>query len=108
MRCRPSSHPCDHHGYRKEAVMSRLSWYPLAVCFILASVSPALAGPAAAGAPSHDSRVVFEAHDYQFTGPDRIAAGMTTMQVQNKGQDVHHIQLLKLQPGKTSQDFLAA
>ena len=88
--------------------MSRLHWYPLAVCLILASVTPASAGQPTAAAPADGSRVVFEAHDYQFTGPDRIPAGMTTMHVQNKGQDVHHIQLLKLQRGKTSQDFLTA
>jgi uncharacterized cupredoxin-like copper-binding protein len=88
--------------------MFRLQWYPLAVCLILASVPPAHAGQPAAAVSKDGSRVVFEAHDYQFTGPDRIAAGVTTMQVQNKGQDVHHIQLLKLQSGKTSHDFLAA
>lgn len=88
--------------------MSRLYWCPLAVSLILASVPQAQAGQPTAAAPIDGSRVVFEARDYQFAGPDRIAAGVITMQVQNKGQDVHHIQLLKLQSGKTGQDFLAA
>jgi uncharacterized cupredoxin-like copper-binding protein len=54
------------------------------------------------------STVVFLAHDYGFAGPDRIPAGVITMQVVNKGQDPHHIQLLKLVQGKTADDFRAA
>ncbi len=52
--------------------------------------------------------VVFEANDYGFVGPDRIPAGVTTMQIVNKGQDLHHIQLVKLLKGKTAADFGAA
>jgi hypothetical protein len=48
------------------------------------------------------------AHDYGFTGPDRISAGVTTVQIVNQGQDVHHIQLIQLLQGKTPADFSAA
>lgn len=48
------------------------------------------------------------AHDYGFTGPDRIPTGVTTMQVVNQGQDLHHIQVVKLLRGKTAADFSAA
>lgn len=65
-------------------------------------------GRAAAGPRTDGSAVVFVAHDYGFAGPDRIPAGVTTMQVVNKGQDLHHIQLLKLLQGKTAEDFRAA
>lgn len=54
------------------------------------------------------SAVVFTAHDYGFTGPERIPAGVTTMQIVNRGQDLHQIQLLKLLQGKTAEDFRAA
>ncbi|MBX9657796.1 MAG: hypothetical protein K2X00_04455 [Nitrospiraceae bacterium] len=54
------------------------------------------------------SPVVFTAHDYGFTGPERIPAGVTTMQIVNRGQDLHQIQLLKLLEGKTAEDFRAA
>ena len=63
---------------------------------------------AAAGPRTDGSAVVFVAHDYGFAGPDRIPAGVTTMQVVNKGQELHHIQLLKLLQGKTAEDFRAA
>lgn len=65
--------------------------------------------------PAHANRggplghpVVFTAHDYSFDGPERIPAGMTTMAVVNKGQDLHHIQLLRLQDGKSAEDFREA
>ena len=54
------------------------------------------------------SPVVFTAHDYGFTGPERIPAGVTTMQIVNRGQDLHQIQLLKLLQGKTAEEFRAA
>lgn len=75
---------------------------------ILASVLPwggigAAADPRSGGAP-----VVFVAHDYRFTGPDRIPAGMTTVQVRNEGKEPHHVQILQLTEGKTAEDFQAA
>ncbi len=63
---------------------------------------------AIAGPRTDDAPVVFVANDYGFAGPDRIPAGVTTLQVVNKGQDPHHIQLLKLLQGKTAADFRAA
>lgn len=52
--------------------------------------------------------VVFVAHDYGFRGPDQIPAGLTTVRILNEGQDLHHIQFLKLLQGKTAADFRAA
>jgi len=56
-----------------------------------------------AGAP-----VQFVAHDHGYTGPDRIPAGMTTVEIVNQGQDVHHAQIVKLAAGKTAEEFVAA
>ena len=70
-----------------------------------------LAGPnqvALAGGSTGKSMVAFVATDHRFAGPDRISAGVTTMQVINRGHDLHHIQLLRLAPGKTADDFRAA
>ncbi|KXJ98515.1 MAG: hypothetical protein UZ03_NOB001003553 [Nitrospira sp. OLB3] len=52
--------------------------------------------------------VRFVADDYGFTGPDHIPAGLTSIQVVNRGQDLHHVQLLKLLQGKTAGEFQAA
>ncbi len=62
----------------------------------------------AAGAQAATGRVTFTAHDHGFTGPDRIPAGLTTVEVVNQGKDYHHAQLVRLAPGKTAADFAAA
>jgi len=80
--------------------------------FLFLFLGPALElvdGSRAAASPRTDNApVVFVAHDYGFAGPDRLPPGVTTMQVVNKGQEPHHIQLLKLLQGKTAEDFRAA
>jgi hypothetical protein len=72
--------------------------------------SPAWAGgrQGVAGLAGGDAPIVFTAHDYGFTGPDRIPAGLTTVRIVNKGHDLHHVQFLKLLPGKTAEDFRGA
>lgn len=65
-------------------------------------------GHAEAAAGPGSAPVVFVAHDYGFTGPDRIPAGMTTVQVVNQGKDLHHVQIMRLTGGKTVDDFQAA
>jgi hypothetical protein len=91
--------------------MSRRLLTILTVCCMLAFLSVlgwGHGGRAEAASRMDPSPVVFVAHDYGFTGPDRIPAGVTTMQIVNQGQDVHHIQLVKLLQGKTGTDFSAA
>ena len=91
--------------------MSRRLLTILTVCSMLTFLSVlgwGHGGRAEAASRMDSSPVVFVAHDYGFTGPDRIPAGVTTMQIVNQGQDVHHIQLVKLLQGKTGADFSAA
>ncbi|HSU52890.1 MAG TPA: ArsI/CadI family heavy metal resistance metalloenzyme [Candidatus Dormibacteraeota bacterium] len=57
---------------------------------------------------SADAPVVFVAHDYGFTGPDRLPAGLIIVQILNQGHDLHHVQLVELLQGKTAVDFQAA
>jgi uncharacterized cupredoxin-like copper-binding protein len=91
--------------------MSRRLFQSLIVLLLLL-LAPALdwveGSRVTAASRTDASTVVFLAHDYGFAGPDRIPAGVITMQVVNKGQDPHHIQLLKLLQGKTADDFRAA
>lgn len=67
-----------------------------------------IGGHAEAGAGPGSAPVVFVAHDYGFTGPDRIPSGMTTVQVVNQGKNLHHVQIMQLTEGKTADDFQAA
>ena len=50
--------------------------------------------------------VTFVARDYEFGGPDRIPGGMTTVQLINRGHDLHQIQFIKLPASKTESDFI--
>ncbi|HSG05513.1 MAG TPA: hypothetical protein VLB09_03845 [Nitrospiria bacterium] len=52
--------------------------------------------------------VTFTATDYAFSGPDQIPAGVTTLHMKNQGDDLHHIQLIRLMDGKTVEDFKGA
>jgi hypothetical protein len=67
------------------------------------TLSLAAAGPALA-----DSTVAYIAQDFSFSGPDTIPAGLTTVKIVNQGKDAHQIQLLKLPPGKSVADVMAA
>lgn len=86
------------------------------------------AGPAQAGSPPPQSpavraaspspspfagaagelEAVYTATDYDFTGPDSLPAGVVRFRLMNKGHEPHHLQLIKLQPGQTLDDVLAA
>jgi len=52
--------------------------------------------------------VSFDAYDYGFNGPDQIHPGLTTLQIINTGKELHHIQLVKLDAGKTARQFTSA
>jgi hypothetical protein len=65
----------------------------------------AAAPPAAAATPN---MVSFTAKEYSFEGPDTIPAGLTMIHLTDAGQQLHHVQLLKLEEGKTFADFQAA
>jgi hypothetical protein len=80
------------------------------VLFIAVTSAPAWAedpGPAALRRGG-ETTVVFVAHDYGFSGPERISGGLTTVRIVNEGRDLHHIQFLKLLQGKSAADFRAA
>lgn len=48
------------------------------------------------------------ARDYGFDAPDTLVAGRTELQLTNRGAELHHAALLRLDAGKTLADFLAA
>jgi hypothetical protein len=62
----------------------------------------------ASSLPGSEAAVVFVAHDYGFSGPDRLPAGLTTVRIVNTGQDLHHVQFLKLLHGRSAADFREA
>jgi hypothetical protein len=61
-----------------------------------------------AGAPTDlPGAVTYVARDFAFSGPERIPAGLTTVEIVNHGLDAHQIQFIKLPGGKTAADFSA-
>ena len=50
----------------------------------------------------------FEAFDYGFSGPESVPAGLTTVEIVNHGQDLHHAQLIRLARGRSAEDFQQA
>ncbi|MEO8199050.1 MAG: hypothetical protein ABI679_00880 [Gemmatimonadota bacterium] len=52
--------------------------------------------------------ITMTAHEYAYEGPDTISAGMTTFRLANTGTELHHMQLVRLNDGKTVQDLMAA
>jgi hypothetical protein len=75
-----------------------------------ATAQPAGA-PAAASLASYDpaTRVAtVHAKDFSFDAPDSVGAGWVTFRMVNDGPDLHHMQIARLDSGKTVADFAAA
>ena len=48
------------------------------------------------------------ASDFTFDVPDQVPAGVTTIRLINQGPSLHHVELVRLDEGKTLVDFLTA
>lgn len=56
-------------------------------------------------ATSTPAVVTITAKDFSYDAPDTIAAGMVTLRLVNQGPEMHHVQLLRLDDGKTFADL---
>jgi uncharacterized cupredoxin-like copper-binding protein len=75
-----------------------------------ALVPPPAADAAPAPPPAAPpARVVtVTARDFAFEMPDTLVAGRTELQLVNRGAELHHASLVRLDAGKTAADFFAA
>ena len=74
-----------------------------------AGADASAAGAAAAGAAAAAPNVVtFTASEYAFDAPAEIPAGLTTIRLIDKGKELHHVQLVKLDGGRTASDLMQA
>ncbi len=64
--------------------------------------------PAAPAASAEAPLLRLVATDFAFTGPDTVAPGFTTVRLVNHGPSLHHVQLVRLEQGKTLADLGAA
>ena len=98
----PSRTPRASRLARRATVLSQLA----AVSISVAGAACAASKNAGAGAPS--TRVTVTATDFAFQAPDTAIAGPTALRLVNRGPDLHHVSLVRLDDGKTIDDVLAA
>ena len=53
-------------------------------------------------------QVTVTANDYAFDAPDTIPAGLTEVRLLNKGTEMHHVWLIRLESGKSMKDLFDA
>jgi hypothetical protein len=82
---------------------------------ILIALAAAALIAAAAGAkftsprvPPGSNTVEIVARDYGYAGPDTIPAGLTELRLVNAGSELHHMQLVRLDEGRTATQLAAA
>ncbi|HEU4563875.1 MAG TPA: hypothetical protein VFS05_04460 [Gemmatimonadaceae bacterium] len=77
---------------------------------VLALASTAVlprAGSSATASGRAPQVVTVTARDFAFDVPDTVRAGVTTVRIDNKGAEMHHVQLVRLDEGKTLADVFA-
>jgi hypothetical protein len=79
-----------------------------------AATSPATTSSAATTAPpttaamSAPPETKFVATEYSYAGPGSVPAGLNAITVQNQGKELHQIQIVQLDAGKTFDELAAA
>ncbi|MCC6772455.1 MAG: hypothetical protein IT360_14770 [Gemmatimonadaceae bacterium] len=89
--------------------------FPLALLVSLSTLA-ACGGKAESDLAAGDSTsaatappvVTIIARDFAYEAPDTIAGGLVTLQLVNEGPDLHHVQLVRFDDGKTYADFTLA
>jgi len=74
--------------------------------FILLLAGAMTTAPSPKLAAVHVMKVT--ARDYAFDAPDTVLAGRTEIRLSNRGKELHHVWLVRLDAGKTAADFFAA
>lgn len=81
----------------------------LSAALFIAVVAPSSTRGSATARPRAKHPVVtVHAKEYAIVAPARLTAGATTFRLVNDGKEPHQISILKLAPGKTPAEFLAA
>lgn len=77
-------------------------------CQKAAQTNDSAAARQAGAAAASPNVVAVHAKDFAFTAPAQIPAGVTTFEFTNDGPGIHHMQLVRLDSGKTFADLQAA
>lgn len=79
-----------------------------AVGVVAAACGRAQATPQTRAAAAPPRVVTVVARDFAFQAPDEVPAGLVTFRLENRGNTLHHMQMLRLDEGKTLQDVFTA
>jgi hypothetical protein len=94
---------------RRELALVTFVFAGLAACAKKEAPPPAdTPTKTAAAAPATPNVVTVMATDFAFEAPAEIPAGLTQLKLMNHGKEIHHLQLIKFEDGKTLADFTAA
>ena len=63
--------------------------------------------PDAAGTAAAVNVATYDASDFRFSGPTELPAGRTRFRLVNKGQEPHHLMVVRLEEGRTYDSLLA-
>ncbi len=76
----------------------------------LAVVATAIAAAGYADAKANEipAELTVTASEFAFRSPDSAVAGLTRVRLVNAGKAAHHVQFLRLAPGRTAKDYIAA
>jgi hypothetical protein len=95
--------------YRKTRLLSLATVITVAGCSTKEApkATDSAATPTAAASPATPNVVEINASEYKFEAPDQIPAGLTLFKMNDTGKEHHHVTLIKLDSGKTFNDFIA-
>ena len=95
--------------YRKTRLLSLATVIAVAGCSTkdAPKATDSAAAPTAAATPATPNVVEINASEYKFEAPDQIPAGLTLFKMNDTGKELHHVTLIKLDSGKTFNDFMA-
>jgi uncharacterized cupredoxin-like copper-binding protein len=97
----PGAAMAQHPSHASPSSHAATGARPLAAASVAKAARP--------GASTAAPRVVtIKTMDYAFEAPASIPAGATTFRIVNAGKELHHVWLVKLAPGKTVADYMAA
>ena len=80
----------------------------IALLFVASAAAPHLRFASAPAASADSHVVIVVAHDFAFDLPPSISAGLTTFELRNHGTQGHHLEIVRLDSGKTAGDAVAA
>jgi hypothetical protein len=89
-------------------VRARLLSAAVGIAAVLLVVACQTLTPPTPSSGSATHVIDLDARDFTYVAPDTLPSGLVTLRMTNHGQEVHHVQLLRLNDNTTFEQFVAA